>query len=1224
MKRWRVVSLLLLPLLIVLAGLAFLGLTETGFRQLVGMAVDLSGGVLAVENVQGRLLGKWQLDGLRLQTPAADLSCKKIVAQWQPLALFRGTVRIVTVHGEGIDVLIKEEGQGYSSFPLPEILLPVEVALATFELNDVSIHGMAGMELPRIEQISLELATRRNHVILKRAEVRIPGGSAHMQGIIGLGGKWPLDLRGGWRMEKKGAGLLAAPVAADFVIRGTLNDLVAQVDLQTPVKTRVNLACSDPFGALRWQADTILSQVKLAEVHPSWPDLVLESGDIRASGTRAGYQGTAQLQGAWNQSESRLPLASQPQTQVHAEFTGDSNGLWVSLVAQLPAGTVTDKDVLKPQEPGTQGGESTVLPAPGTDKERPAGAVTARAAVGWRDGLHWQIELTGKDMNPGAYFPDWQGHINTRINISGRLQDEALQGEMQLAALDGDLLGYPLSGSGSVSVDEDGAQVKEFVLRSGESELAVTGTVGAGVKDGAGATSTLDLRVQLDSANLGNLLPEAGGTAHLKGSVQGSREAPEFSFELDAGKLFYGDTALQALTGSGQGIFGPQGAVNVNLAGKGLRAGNTEFGSLIVDLGGTMARHQVQAKLTGPAGDMDLVLAGGLTAQTWQGEIRDLLLRLDPYGKWQLQSPAPMRIDGKGVDPTSVCLQQGEAKLCLQGGWHPSRDNGSGDGQWWLDANLDSFACNLLYQWHLLPYSVEGKLAALVRTAGVGARLVTMEGRFSVPEVQLAIQNEDGEEQILRWTDNLLDLKLVGDKLVSMAKSRFQDGSALDAMISIGGFGDLSASWAGLPIQGEIGLDVKDLAPVAVLSNYTVKPTGSMKGTFAVQGRVGNPHLIGELRQIQGNVFIPATGITLENLLLSVMAKGEEEGMHLVLDAVSGPGKIRIAGDLTRDMQKGWLADATATGKEFEVAHLPDYAIFIDPDLHFAWRAGMMQVSGKVLVPRASVTIKEVEGSVTASHDIVVVDSGEAGEKKDLPLQGSVIVELGPDVRVNAFGLKGQLLGSVTVSVTPGLPLTGKGSLTMHDGIFIVRDRALDIYRGRFFFLSGPLDNPGIDVLAQKKNNDKTVGVLASGTVNDMDLKLFSDPPMAEDAVLRELLAGRSYSGTTSHQVSNTIGAVATGLGLVQSGTFVEDILSRLENQFALNDIYVESGEKSSDVSLMVGKELSKDLYISYGYDPFTSAGIFKARYDLWKGFSVETEVGADKTGADLLWSIEK
>ncbi|MDO9041781.1 MAG: translocation/assembly module TamB domain-containing protein [Desulfocapsaceae bacterium] len=1197
--------MLLLPVLIVLAGLAFLGLTESGFRQLIRMAVDLSGGALAVEDVQGRLLGKWRLDGLRLQTPAVDLSCKKMVAQWQPLALFQGTVRMVTVHGEGIDVRIKEEGQGASSFPLPEVLLPVEVAFATFELNDVSIHGMAGMELPRIEQISLELATQRNYVILKRVEARIPGTSAHMQGIIGLGGKWPLNLRGGWSMEEKGVGPLAVPVAADFVIRGTLNDLVAQVDFQTPVQTRVNLACSDPFGALRWQADTILSQVKPAEMNPNWPELVLASVDIRASGTRAGYQGTVQLEGGWAQS---------PPARVHAEFAGDLAGLWVSsLVAQLPAG-----------------------------------AITARAALGWQDGLHWQMELAGNDMNPESYFPDWQGHINARISSTGSWQGDELRGTAQLVALDGDLLGYPLSGSGSVSVDGDGAQVKGLVLRSGESELAVTGTVGAGAtagqgrpsvvgakdgagatagqgrpsvvgaKDGAGATNTLDLRVQLNTANLGNLLPEAGGTAHLKGSVQGSRETPEFSFDLDASKLFYRDIILQTLTGSGQGVFSPQGEVDLKFSGKGVRTGKAEFTSLAVDLGGTMAGHQLQAKLTGPAGDMDLVLAGGLAAQVWQGEIRDLLLRLDPYGKWQLQSPAPMRIDGAGVDLASFCLQQGEARLCLAGGWNPS-----GDGQWRMEANLDSFDANLLYQWHLLSRPVEGRLDAFVRTAGEGARLRTGEARCSAPALQLAIQDEDGKEQFLRWTDNLLHLELVDDKLVSMAKSWFQDGSTLDATIIIDGFGDLSASWAGLPIQGEMGLDVKDLAPVAVLSDYTVKPTGSMKGTFAVQGRVGNPRLSGELRQIEGNVFIPATGITLENLFLSVMVQGEGEGMRLILDTASGPGKIRVVGDITHDEQNGWQVDATATGKEFVVVHLPDYEILLDPDLRFAWRAGVMQISGKVLVPRASVTIKEVEGSVTASSDVVVVDSGEEGERKDLPLLGSVIVELGPDVRVNAFGLKGQLLGSVTVNVAPGLPLTGKGSLTMHDGIFIVRDRALDIFRGRFFFLGGPLDNPGIDVLAQKKTNNKTVGVLASGTVNDMELKLFSDPPMAEDAILTELLAGRSYSGT-SHQVSNTVGAVATGLGLTQSGAFVEEILARLENQFALDDIYVESGEKSSDVSVMIGKELSKDLYISYGYDPFTSAGIFKARYDLWKGFSVETEVGADKTGADLLWSIEK
>ncbi len=1214
MKRWRVVSLLFLPVLVVLAALVFLGLTERGLRQLARTAVGVSGGTLAIEDVQGRLFGTWQLDGLRVQTAAADLACKKIVMQWQPLALLHGTVRIVKLHGEGVDVRIKEEGMtpGNSPFVLPDILLPLGFALTTFELEDLYIHGVAGVEIPPIDWISLDLVAERDHVALKGVEVRIPDTSVHMQGSVGLGGQWPLDLRGQWRMEEKNTGLLTA----DFVIRGVVTDLVAQIDLLTPVKTRVNFACSDPFGALRWQADTTRFQVRLTEINPDWPDLVLASFDIRASGTTDGYQGTAQLKGGWEHSESRSHLAYLPQTQVHAEFSGDSAGLEVSsLIAQLAAGAVPDKDVSSPREPGIAG---AVTDRDVLNPREPgmAGAVTARGTIGWQDGLRWQVELEGKDVDPEPYFPDWKGRINTRINTSGWLQGDDFLSETQLMALDGNLLGYPLAGSGSVTVDGKGVQAKELLLRSGESELTVTGTVGTASKDGTGATSAMDLQVHFDTKNLGNMLPEAAGAAHLQASFQGSREAPEFSFELAASELSYQDNVLQSLTGSGQGTFSQQGEVAMKLTGEGMRAGTVVFTSLAAELGGTVAHHQLQATLTGAAGDMDLVLAGGLAAWSWQGEVHDLLLRLDPYGKWQLKSPTLLRIDGEGVDLASVCLEQGTASLCLQGGWQPS-------GEWQLDADLDSFACGLLYQWHLVSLPIEGRVTAFVRTAGVGARLVKGESRFSVPELQISVEDEDGREQLLHWTDNLLTLELVDSNLVSIAKSRFQDGSAIDATITVGQFSDLSSSWEELPIQGEIGLDVKNLASIAVLSNYAVKPTGTMKGTFAVQGLLRNPRLIGELRQTQGNIFIPATGITLEELLLSVMVKGEGEGMHLILDAASGPGKIKIVGDVAREEQGGWLVDANATGKAFEVAHLPEYEIIIDPDLHFVVRKGAMQLNGKVLVPRASITITEVDSSVTASGDVIVVDGGKEGERKDLPLNASVIVELGPDVAIDAFGLKGRLLGSVTVNDAPGLPLSGKGSLTVHDGIFVVRDRPLDISRGRFFFLGGPLDNPGVDVLAQKKNKNKTVGVIASGTVNDMDLKLFSDPPMAESDILTELLAGRSYSGT-SHQVGSMVGAVATGIGLEQGGAFVENILSSLQDQFALNDIYVESGANSSDVSLMIGKELSKDLYISYGYDPFTSAGMFKARYDLWKGLSVETEVGADKSGADLLWSIEK
>jgi len=1176
-KRWRLVSFLLLPLLIVLAALTFLGLTENGLRQLARIATQVSGGVLAIEDVQGRLIGRWQLDGLQVQTAAADLSCKKIEVRWQPLALFQGTLQIITLHGEGVEVRIKDEGQAREDvsviLPIPvswspwtalqRLLLPGGIVFDTFELEDVSINDIGGMELLRVDKVSLELAAAKDQVTLKRFDFSIPGASLYVQGSVGLGGKWPLDLRGGWAMEEKES----EHFGADFLIHGTLTDqLNAQVDFQTPVQTRVNLSCSDPLGDLRWQADAVLAQIRLSEVHPDWPELVLSSAEIRASGTRIAYQGTVQLAGSWAQS---------PQTLIEAELAGDLGGLRVSsLVVQLPEGQLA-----------------------------------LQGTVGWQDGFNWQLELEGEDVNPEPYFPDWQGRINTRASSSGRLQGDEFVGEMQLLALDGELLGYPLSGSGSVVIGEDGVLVKELLLRSGESELAVTGTVGAGTKDGV-----VDLHLRFDTENLGSLLPEAGGKAHLRGTVRGSREAPEFYFDLDAGTISYQDTVVQTLTG--QGSFSPQGAVNVVIAGQGLQAGGTEFSTLSVNLGGTMARHQLQAQLTGAAGEIDLQLAGGLEAQSWQGEISDLLLRLDSYGDWQLKSPAPLRIDGEGVELSPVCLKQEENRLCLQGGWLSS-------GEWHLDADLDPLASDLLYQWDLSSFPVKGRLVASVQAAGLGTQLVKGEARISVPALQVALLDEDGREQLLRWTDTSLTLDLVDSRLVGVAKTLFQDGNTIDATIEVGQFGDLSAVWDELPIQGEIVLDAKDLSSLALLSNYRVTPTGSMKGTFAVDGRVGSPRLSGQLRQISGNIFIPATGITLEELLLSVVAKGEKEGMHLVLDAISGPGTIRVVGDIIREKQGGWQIDAIAIGKEFEVAHLPDYQIIINPDLRLVLRDRKIHVSGKLLVPRAVITIKEFDGPVAVSRDVVLVDSLEEDKGKGIPLVASVIVEMGEDVRIDSFGLKGRLMGGLTVNYGPNLPLTGRGSLTLHEGVFVLRNRPLDIARGRFFFTGNPLENPGIDVLAQKKTKQKTVGVIVSGTLSDMELRLFSDPPMAESEILTELLAGRPVSGTSS-QMGSIVGAVATGIGFEEGGSFVGDFASRLQDQLGLDDVYVEGGANATDVSLMIGKELFKDLYISYGYDPFSAASIFRARYDLWKGFSVETEVGAEKTGADLLWSIEK
>ena len=133
-----------------------------------------------------------------------------------------------------------------------------------------------------------------------------------------------------------------------------------------------------------------------------------------------------------------------------------------------------------------------------------------------------------------------------------------------------------------------------------------------------------------------------------------------------------------------------------------------------------------------------------------------------------------------------------------------------------------------------------------------------------------------------------------------------------------------------------------------------------------------------------------------------------------------------------------------------------------------------------------------------------------------------------------------------------------------------------------------------------------------------MEINLFSNPPMNDSDILVYLLVGNDMASSNETEGS-MLGAAAASLGIGEGGNFLSDITE----ETGLN-VNLAGGEKASDISLVVGKEIYKDLYISYGKGLTDSAGTFKARYDLKYGFSVETETSSEATGSDLFWSLER
>ncbi|MCI5122396.1 MAG: hypothetical protein D3908_14645 [Candidatus Electrothrix sp. AUS4] len=231
---------------------------------------------------------------------------------------------------------------------------------------------------------------------------------------------------------------------------------------------------------------------------------------------------------------------------------------------------------------------------------------------------------------------------------------------------------------------------------------------------------------------------------------------------------------------------------------------------------------------------------------------------------------------------------------------------------------------------------------------------------------------------------------------------------------------------------------------------------------------------------------------------------------------------------------------------------------------------------------------------------------------------------MGDDVLVNTFGLKGYLDGSLKIRAKPGRPITGLGSLVLRDGTFDFEGNMLELSQSRVFYQGGPIDDPGLDILATRKLEKVELGVRLTGRANDMDMRLFSDTAMDDSEILSYLLTGKDIPRSTAGNGEKSLSPSSATLGKLGGGLLLKtvDPLKALDME-GFMDLSIGGGEDASDVSLVMGKEIYKDLYISYGKDLTGAGGTFKARYDLKYGFSVETATNAKTSGADLLFSLE-
>ncbi len=1170
MKKIAGIGLLFVVVLSILV-LGYALYTERGLQHLTKTASRLSGRAFSVEQAKGRLLSTWSLGGLKIRTPAADISCGQLAFDWRVDRLLQGSLHIGDISLKDTVVAIKKRegaapGAAVTPFGLPEALLPFPLAIERLEISGLKVLLADGSLLTTIHRLGLQFSGDGRRLEIQAGHLDADRYGLQLHGFVQIDGKWSGDLMGSWRISPPDY----AEMGGTFSASGPLDRLQVEAAGDRPADVRLAGVLYDLLSNPHWQARAEGRQAWFPAFHPTWPELRL-SAVVDAAGDFRGYHGTVKAQGSF------LGFAD---ISGSSDVTGDHAGLTArTLHLRSPDGAVQIDNL----------------------------------ALAWLDGFRWRGEVRTDEFNPAGFDRRLEGVLTAELTSEGYVgygTEGQFRTDTDIRSMDGTVRGFPVTGKGKIGSLQTRLQVQDLFLQSGASSLKASGSI----------DDTYDLHFDLTSPDLAEVLPDGQGEINATGRIGGSREFPALDLDLDASGLRYGGEVLERLAAKIHADTRPGAEMTATVEGQGISLGTLVLNSGRVELIGSAEDHDLKGHFKTEQGDLQLVIHGDFQDMLWQARIHDLQLQLASAGRWLQQETASLEMSEEGAALEGLCLGRDGSLICLTSDWQRK----GGEPLWQVKSTVQDLPLALLNDTGLFAMPLQGSVGASLAFTGNNERIISGDVEINVPQthIELGLAEEGFEKLSLHET--ALQLHLVDQRFRATVKSFFQDRSSIAMGLDIDKAGIYGQPFWSQPLRGEMQIDMRDLSPFAPMTNFFLRPTGRLNSLLTIGGTLSRPVFSGQLDLKEGKIALPSFGIFLQDVGLSLTGIGET--IQIEGKARSGPGSMTAEGTLAYGGASGLQGDFRLRGEDFEAVRLPEYEVQLNPDVRFRFSRDKGELTGDIVVPKAHLAPEEMKDSVAVSDDVIYTDQEREEKVSHWPLASELRVRLGDDVRIDGYGLKGQLLGSLAVRDTTESYMSGRGELSLKDGIFSIYGRSLAIERGRMLFSGGPVDNPTVDARALQSIKEKSlpgddlmIGVDVSGTLQDLEFKLFSDPSMDEGDILAYMVVGHSMSDSKEEEGS-LLEAAASVFGLEQGA----GVVTTLTGLLPVDEMHLEGTEKEGNMSLVVGKKLTDNLYIGYDHNFFDQKGEFRLSYDLGYGFSAVTRSSVSSNGADIFYFIDK
>ena len=829
------------------------------------------------------------------------------------------------------------------------------------------------------------------------------------------------------------------------------------------------------------------------------------------------------------------------------------------------------------------------------------GQVTVRGRIGWRPTIHWKLALDARGLDPGRKWSQWGGALDGVAVVQGEMVDGVARTAVDVQRLEGQLRGYPVEGHGEVEISGDRLHAHKVSLRSGDNRLELDGVY----------DQVMNLEFSLDAANLSAVFPGAEGRLAGAGVVGGSVASPGVNVRLTGQNVRYRNWGIGWLEVDAE-ISETQAASRMAAKIVDARAGDYPIESAELRADGSLAAHTAHAVVTSSLGRVDLRLAGGMEAERWRGELTDTTLIPSGGDTWRLARAAPVRVDADRIRIEGMCLESDAGAGACAEFERTDHIRSSID--------IEALPLSVLGSWLPEHSTLTGKLDAVGVWSLTGDRL---EGNLvaSVSPGELSVLRGKAERLSVGHADTRLKITVdEGGAEVGFASMLDGDGRVHSTVVVQGLHGDAA-------LDGTIEVSLPRLAPILPLVAGPFAAEGRASMEARLGGSVAAPRATGVARVEVDRARIHDLGIELSDARLGARADGEQ---RIAIDGVlhSGQGHLSIDGSALLETERRTPIELVVTGESFEILRLPDAVVAISPDVKVDTVGQSLEVSGRVVIPRARITPPEsTEGTVGVSGDEVLVDRDgnvaqagnavqtEAGSGPDIV--ADLVVSLGDDVIFDGFGLTSRLAGELRVRQTPGGVPTAHGAVDLLDGQYMIYGQRLDIEHGRVTF-AGPLTDPGLDIRAVREAGEVTAGIVIGGTVSNPISRVHSEPPLSEAEAFSVLLTGQALSEANQREAA-LLSQAALSLGLEGS----ERIGLRIQSVLGLDELSIGGVGDAGEASLILGKRLNSDLGVRYVRWLVRRSGSVFVNYRLTDHFSLEAESGV-RQGLDLLFSIER